>query len=78
VSEEKVRENRFRRKLDRMGYRLTKSRRKDPDAIDYGLFAIIDLESSGTVHASAPWGIYALTLDDVEAWIVELTEGGAK
>lgn len=78
MSAEKVRENRFRRKLDRMGYRLAKSRRKDPDAIDYGLFAIIDLESSGTVHTSAPWGIYTLTLDDVEAWIVELTEGRAK
>ncbi|WP_319414802.1 hypothetical protein [Marispirochaeta aestuarii] len=70
--QDKVRENRLRRKLSRMGYNLSRSRRRDPDANDYGLYAIIDVESQGTVHAAAPWGIYTLTLDDVEEMIPDL------
>ncbi len=62
-------EIRMRRTLDRRGYRLTKSRRRDDRAPDYGLYAIIDTQSNGTVHASAPWGIHTLTLDDVVEWV---------
>jgi hypothetical protein len=70
--DDKVRENRLRRKLERMGYRLMKSRARDPDALTYGGFQIIDPDSKGLV---AGWGNahrgYAFDLDDVEAWIAE-------
>lgn len=71
MSDEKVRENKVRRKLERMGYRLEKSRRRDPDAIDYGLYAIVDPETHGLMHPSASWGAHALTLDEVEQWANE-------
>lgn len=37
---EKTVENRMRRTLDRRGYRLRKSPRRDPLAVDYGLYYI--------------------------------------
>jgi hypothetical protein len=70
MTADKVRENRLRRKLDRMGYRLEKSRARDPDAITYGGFQIIDHQAGGVV---AGWGNanrgFAFTLDDVERWV---------
>ena len=69
---EKVRENRLRRKLDRMGYRLVKARRRDPDAIDYGKYIITDIASGVAVAGSSADGRwYELDLDDVEQWIAE-------
>ena len=47
---DKVRENRLRRKADRMGLLLSKSRRRDPDALDYGLYALIMPETGDTIH----------------------------
>jgi hypothetical protein len=68
--DQKVRENRLRRKLGRMGYVLTKSRARDPDALTYGGYQIVDGQSGALV---AGWGNaergYALDLDDAEAWI---------
>jgi len=72
LDDSKVRENRLRRKLDRMGYRLTKSRVRDPDALTYGGYQIEDIQTGGVV---AGWGNanrgYALDLDEVEVWIRE-------
>lgn len=61
----KVRENRMRRVLKRMGYRLAKSRRRDPRSIDYGGYMIIDLEHNFVIAGSQN---FDLTLDDVEAF----------
>ena len=66
---EKVRENRLRRKADRLGYRLEKSRRRDPDAIDYGKYWIIDLDYGGVAHGSSALGLPSMTLDEVEEWL---------
>ncbi len=68
----KVKENRLRRMADRQGLRLLKSRRRDPMAIDYGRYALVDLETNGTVHADLVNSIYALTLDEVEEWLEEI------
>ena len=38
----KVRENRLRRQADRQGLRLVKSRRRDENAIDFQLYALIE------------------------------------
>ena len=39
---DKGRENRARRIAERRGYRLEKSRRRDPRATDYGRYQLID------------------------------------
>ena len=67
---EKVRENRLRRMAERQGLRLVKSRRRDPRAIDYGLYTLIS-DRTNTVIAGTErtTGRPEFTLDDVEAWL---------
>ncbi len=62
---EKVRENRLRRKLERMGYRLCKSRRRDPQAYDYGGYMILNFWSNTVVEGYTPHA-YSMSLDEVE------------
>jgi hypothetical protein len=60
-TQEKIRENRARRAVARRGYRLAKTRRRDPAAYDYGTWAI-------TGPTGRPVrGVH--TLADVEAWL---------
>ena len=44
MTAEKVRENRLRRMAERQGLELRKSRRRDPRAIDYGRWYIVDVD----------------------------------
>lgn len=69
-NDEKVRENRLRRMADRQGLRLTRSRSRDPQAIDFGLYALIDIETSGTINPviAGRW-ICSWTLDEVEGYL---------
>ena len=62
---EKVLENRLRRKLERMGYRLQKSRSRDGRAIGFGGYMIIDKWTSFVEAGGHPY-FYSLSLDDVE------------
>lgn len=67
---EKVRENRLRRMADRQGLRLMKSRSRDPKAVDFGLYALIDHESGGAVNpALAQRWTCSWTLDEVETFL---------
>jgi hypothetical protein len=75
---EKVRENRLRRVADRQGYRLTKSRRRDPRAIDYGELWLVQeyVEDEGRWHqVASPERSYDAnigpfeSLDQLEAWL---------
>ena len=66
---DKALENRLRRKASRRGMVVRKSRRRDPDAYGYGLYAVIDLETGGALHAHGPIDEYVLGLDDVESVI---------
>lgn len=67
TAKEKVMENRLRRKADRMGYQLVKSRRRDPDAMDYGLYALIDLDTNGSVFPPDVMGSPCVaTLQEIE------------
>jgi hypothetical protein len=52
------------------GLALRKSGRRDPRAIDYGMYAIIDADSNRIV-AGAASGQFNLTLDDVEAYFTD-------
>ena len=64
--ETKVRENRIRRALERRGYRLAKSRRRDNRAADFGLYRIEDPYTNSVV-AGSHRAAFSLTLDQVEA-----------
>ena len=66
----KVREARVRRMIDRQGYLLEKSRRRDPRAVGYGHYRIVD-PTTNTVVAGAGRAGYAMSLDEAEAWATE-------
>jgi len=68
--DEKVRENRLRRAAERQGLMLKKSRRRDPRALDYGMYALID--DRNVIVAGATSGRLDFTLDDIQAYL----EGG--
>jgi hypothetical protein len=59
-TQEKVRENRIRRMAGRQGLQLVKSRRRDPRALDYGTYWLVD--NSGVEVASGD-------ADTIEAWL---------
>ena len=49
----KVEDARLRRVARRQGLVLQKSRRRDPRALDFGLYCIINPEHGGTIHADS-------------------------
>lgn len=61
MTADKVRENRLRRAAERQGLRLVKSRRRDPRALDYGRWEILNGDGRPVTDG--------LTLDDVEAYL---------
>jgi hypothetical protein len=65
--ETKVAENKLRRAADRQGLRLEKSRSRDKRAIDYGLFALVDVVTGQAVNPPIAdrWAC-SWTLDQVE------------
>ena len=66
---EKVRENRLRRMADRYGLKLVKARSRDPRAIDFGCYALMDLETGGSVVGVSAIGRYDASLDEIEAYL---------
>jgi len=60
-SAHKVRENRARRAAERQGISVSKNARRDPRALDYGLWSLDD-PRRGVQHAN-------LRLDQVEAYL---------
>ena len=70
MTEDKVRENKLRRMAERRGYRLIKSRSRDPGALDYGLYAVIDIQTNGAANpAIAGRWVCSWTLDEVENFL---------
>ena len=65
----KVRENRLRRMADRQGLKLWRSRRRDTDAIDYGLYALTTQDTGGLMHHPGPISVFELDLDEVEDYL---------
>jgi len=67
---EKTLENRLRRMADRQGLRLQKSRSRDPNACDFGLYALIDLQTGGAVNPalSQRW-VCSWSLEETEAYL---------
>jgi hypothetical protein len=64
---EKVRENRLRRAAARQGLTLNKSRRRDPRALDYGLYSLTD-NNNVLVVGGCP-------LDQIESWLTGEQKG---
>lgn len=64
---EKVRENRLRRMADRQGFKLMKSRRRDPRAVDYGTYWIVDPETNHIEAGDPTYG--GMSLDEIEQWL---------
>jgi hypothetical protein len=62
----KVRENRARRAAARQGFAIVKSRRRDPNAIDFGGYMIVDPSTNSVVLNCAPVG---LSIQDVEEFL---------
>jgi hypothetical protein len=69
MTEEKIRENRLRRMAQRQGLMLSKSRRRDPRATDYGTYMLVD-STNGMVAYGLQSG-YGLDLDEIEAALAE-------
>ena len=67
---EKVRENRLRRAAARQGLTLCKSPSRDVRAIEHGTYMLADT-ATNTVAASGLQSGYGLTLDEVEAALVD-------
>jgi len=67
-AEEKVREARVRRVAQRQGLKLVRSRRRDPQAADFGRYALVDPDTNRAVAGELD-SASAMTLDDVEAWL---------
>ncbi len=74
---EKIHENRVRRMAGRQGLRLVKSRRRDPRAIDYGGYMLIEPNSAVVVAGTGDVGRPHWTLADAERFLLEGDGGDA-
>ena len=74
MSADKIRENRLRRMADRQGLRLQKSRRRDPRAIDYATYMLIDPSTNTVVAGVGATGRSEFSLDEVEDWLTTPVE----
>ena len=66
-TELKVFENRIRRMAERQGLRLAKSRRRDPRALDFGKYCLVD--HVGRHVFGADIGHMDATLDRIAAYL---------
>jgi hypothetical protein len=68
---EKSRETRLRRMAERQGLRLVKSRLRDPNAIGYGKYVLVDVETNTVAipDGYGPTGQPDWPLDEIEAWL---------
>ena len=67
-AKERVRERRIRRMAERQGYKLSRSARRDPRALDYGKYSLIDLRTRTRLFADE-LSNYGATLDQIEAFL---------
>jgi len=65
TNDEKVRENKIRRMAERQGFRLVKSRRRDPFAPDFGKFRVETADGVEATRFASTVG-WGLTLNEVE------------
>ncbi len=61
---DKIRENRLRRMAERQGLALRKSRRRDPRAVDFGTYMLVEPERAVIVAGER------MSADDVERYLI--------
>ena len=67
---EDVRYNRARRRAQRRGLELRKSGRRDPQALDFGLYQLFDAETGEMMFKPSRDGFtFCASLSDVEAFL---------
>ena len=64
MTDEKIRENRLRRMAARQGLTLTRSKRRDPRALDYGVYWIGDANNQALLTNER-----GIDLDEVEKYL---------
>jgi len=69
MTAEKVHENRLRRSAERQGYALLKSRRRDPQAIDYGEMWLRWVDAANPERSDDPWVGPFWSLEELESWL---------
>jgi hypothetical protein len=52
---------------ERQGYQLVKSRRRDPRAIDYGAYWIVNPHTNSIEAGDPTYG--GMSLDEIEDWL---------
>lgn len=62
---DKVKENRLRRIAERRGMKIEKSRRRDPKAIDFGGYMLIDVSTNAVITGGSPYP-YSASIEDIE------------
>lgn len=67
-TKEKIHENKLRRMAKRQGYRLMKSRRRDPNAYDYGGYMLVDERTNGIMYGSYPLP-FSASIEEVEDFL---------
>jgi hypothetical protein len=67
----KTRETRLRRMAERQGLQLVKSRLRDPNALGYGQYALVDpsINAVAIPDGYGPTGQPNWTLDEIEQWL---------
>jgi hypothetical protein len=73
MAEEKVRENRIRRVAARRGYELHKTRRRDPHALDYGTYTLVNAMTNGAMYHFTNVG-----LDEIETFFTTAPKANRK
>ena len=71
---DEIREQRLRRAVGRLGYRLVKSRCRTPEARVDGTFGVIDPDRNWWIAADPEEG-YGWDLDDIQEWLSKPEEG---
>jgi hypothetical protein len=67
---EKAHENWVRRLAFRHGYQMHKSRRRDPGAMDHGLWSVVSTRTGQTVDSRRGWPpVYNWSLDEIVAFL---------
>lgn len=69
AAKDKVMENRLRRKADRMGMRLVRSRRRDPDALGFGCYYLTDHETGGVNFGADALGNPGASLEEIREYL---------
>ena len=71
MTAERTRETRLRRMAKRQDLEIQKSHSRDPRAIGYGCWMIVDPYTNAVVAGVGGTGRPEFTLDDIERWLTE-------